>query len=233
MTKETELLEQVDEGYEYVGKQLNTVHKSNEAALSAIMKVYAREGMTVADVTYGKGVFWKHIDTKKYTFSPSDLKTNGVDFTDLPYEDNSMDVVVFDPPYRYTPAKNKATHHTDRYALHPSANLHRPSDVLALYRAGIVECERVLKKGGFLIIKTMDTIEASKQHWMHIDIMQMGNDLTCRDLVIVAPPSTVASRWKRQKHLKKTHSYFIIMRKGGAWPFGMKSMEKRNVKVGT
>lgn len=221
-----ELLEQVDAGFEYESTQLGTVYASNEEAMAAIMKVYGRKGMTVADVTYGSGVFWKHINTSDYAFTPSDLKTCGTDFTDLPYSDEHMDIVVFDPPYRYTPKTNQPTHHTDRYALHPSANLHRPSDVLALYRAGIAECERVLKQGGFLIVKVMDTIEASEQYWMHIDIMQMGNDLKCRDLVIVAPPSTVASRWKRQRHLKKTHSYFIIMRKGGAWPFGLKTMKE-------
>jgi len=227
----TELLEEVDEGHEYIGKQLTTVYTSNEAALSSIMKVYSRGGMTVADVTFGEGVFWKNIDTHKYAFFPSDLKTNGVDFTDLPYEDNSMDIVVFDPPYRYTPAKNKATHHTERYELKPHMNIRTTKDVLNLYRLGIAECERVLKKGGFLIIKCMDNIEAAKQYWVHIDVMGMGDDLACRDLVIVTPPSTVASRWKRQKHLKKKHSYFIVMRKGGAWPFGQKSKEKRSVEV--
>ena len=59
--------------------------------------------------------------------------------------------------------------------------------------------------------------------------MGMGDDLTCRDLVVVTPPSTVASRWKRQKHLKKSHSYFIVMRKGGAWPFGQKATSRRQV----
>ena len=223
----TELLEKVDEGYEYPTKQLNTVYSSNESAMSAIMKIYGRENMIVADVTYGEGVFWKTTDTNDYAFFPSDLKTNGVDFTNLPYENDSMDIVVFDPPYRYTPAKNKETHHTERYELKPHMNIRTTKDVLALYRLGITECERVLKKGGFLIIKCMDNIEAAKQYWVHIDIMGMGDNLTCRDLLIVAPPSTIASRWKRQKHFKKSHSYFVIMRKGGAFPFGSKGMEKR------
>ena len=224
-----DLLKEVDKGYEYEYRQLGTVYPSNESAMVDIMKIYGREGMSVADTTYGSGVFWKGVDTNKYAFFPSDLKTNGVDFTNLPYENDSMDIVVFDPPYRYTPAKNKETHHTERYELKPHMNINNTKDVLNLYRLGIAECERVLKKGGFLIIKCMDNIEAAKQYWVHIDVMSMGDDLTCRDLVIISPLTTIASRWKRQKHFKKTHSYFIIMRKGGAWPFGQIATSAREV----
>jgi hypothetical protein len=188
------------------------------------MKVYARKGMVVADVTFGKGAFWKKHDTSKYDFLPSDLRANRIDFRKLPYSDNSLDLVVFDPPYRYTPRTNKETHHSDRYNLSSGLEIFRPSDVLNLYLIGMSECERVVVNGGFIIVKCMDTIEANVQNWLHVDLMFAGEDLYVKDLIVVNPKSTVKSRHKRQRHLKKSHSYFIVFRKGGAWPLGLPTM---------
>ncbi|MGH9902963.1 MAG: hypothetical protein ACRD68_14245 [Pyrinomonadaceae bacterium] len=40
----------------------------------------------MADVIWGKGVFWKNVPKGSYKLLPSDLKTNGVDCRSLPYE---------------------------------------------------------------------------------------------------------------------------------------------------
>ena len=221
---EIPLVQQVDYGYEYKLQQMGTWYHTNWDAMGAIMSVYSRPGMTVADVTYGAGSFWKYCDTTIYDFRPSDLKLNGIDFKSLPYDDSEIDIVVFDPPYRYTPRTNIHTHHSERYALESSLGIYRPSDVEALYLDGILECERVTKNGGFIIVKCMDCIEANLQSFMHASIMQMGSNLYAKDLIVVCPKSTVGSRHKRQRHLKKTHSYFIVFRKGGAWPFGIPKM---------
>ena len=63
-----------------------------------ILDLFVPDGAEIADVTYGKGVFWKKVDKSKYTLHFSDIKT-GVDCRDLPYDDQSMDCVVLDPPY--------------------------------------------------------------------------------------------------------------------------------------
>src|ERR1700730_15293036 len=65
-----------------------------------ILSLYVPEGSVVADVTFGKGVFWKNVDTSKYVLKASDLK-DGTDFRDLPYEDGSIHALVLDPPYMH------------------------------------------------------------------------------------------------------------------------------------
>src|ERR1700688_5263708 len=65
-----------------------------------ILSLYVPEGSVVADVTFGKGVFWREVDTSKYVLKPSDLM-DGIDFRYLPYEDGSIDALVLDPPYMH------------------------------------------------------------------------------------------------------------------------------------
>jgi hypothetical protein len=84
---------------------------TNDSVFPLILQIYTPEKSRIADITYGKGVFWKHGTLKKYDLFFSDLKQTGlpkdvrggVDSRDLPYENNYFDAVVFDPPYMHTP----------------------------------------------------------------------------------------------------------------------------------
>jgi hypothetical protein len=51
------------------------------------------KGSIVADVTWGKGVFWKNVPEGLYDVRATDIAT-GVDCRALPYTDSSMDCVV-------------------------------------------------------------------------------------------------------------------------------------------
>jgi hypothetical protein len=82
-----------------------TAHQGDNSTLIAeVARLYLKPGMSVADVTYGRGVFWKQVDLSVIDFHPTDLK-DGVDFRELPYADQSMDLVVLDPPYMHHPGK--------------------------------------------------------------------------------------------------------------------------------
>ena len=70
---------------------------SNEQLFPHILDLHVPHGSTVADVTYGKGVFWKRVEDGAYNLLATDIET-GVDCRDLPYADESIDCVVLDPP---------------------------------------------------------------------------------------------------------------------------------------
>src|SRR5438132_611303 len=75
---------------------------TNDEVFHHIISLYAKPGSTVADVTYGKGVFWRKVPSGTYKLLRSDLST-GTDCRKLPYKDGLVDCVVFDPPYMHTP----------------------------------------------------------------------------------------------------------------------------------
>ena len=83
---------------------------ANDEIFPHILSLYVAPGNVIADVTYGKGVFWKRIDTRSYDLRKSDLAT-GTDCRSLPYKDGSIDCVVFDPPYMHTPGGSAHKNH--------------------------------------------------------------------------------------------------------------------------
>ena len=76
-----------------------TVHVGdNSGLIENVSNLYFSEGDSIADVIFGRGVFWRKVPSDKFRIIGSDLKT-GIDFGHLPYEDNSFDHSVIDPPY--------------------------------------------------------------------------------------------------------------------------------------
>ena len=74
----------------------------NDRMFPRILALYMNDGSTVADVTYGKGVFWRHVPPAGYRVLATDIQ-DGVDCRDLPYKDGEIDCVVPDPSYMHTP----------------------------------------------------------------------------------------------------------------------------------
>lgn len=74
----------------------------NADMFPSILSLYVPPGSTVADVTFGKGVFWKNVPPSLYKLLATDIR-KGVDSRRLPYKDEALGCVVFDPPYMHTP----------------------------------------------------------------------------------------------------------------------------------
>lgn len=212
-----------------VDKSLNTVCISNDEGFARIVRLYARPGDTIADPTFGNGVFWRQVDRGLYNVLLTDLKREPVDLRSLPYDAGSLDMVVNDPPYRYTPEKNVKHEETPGHgkvdALYnlQASKLTSTQAVLDLYYGGMKEAERVLKRGGFLVVKCQDTVEHGRNVWVHNLLMLRAGELgfACRDLLVMVTKSPTKTRWDRQRHLRKAHSYFLVFRKGGHFPFGI------------
>lgn len=185
---------------------LTAMTGTNADLLPQVFSLHVPEGSTVADVTYGRGVFWRNIDKANYTVLESDLQT-GVDFRSLPYEDDSVDALILDPPYMHGGKTVKASIN-QCYRNENSSH----ESVIRLYAAGILEACRVLRKRGKLLIKCQDEIESGKQRMSHIEIINMleifGYQIV--DLFVLVQSSIPAMREAYQKTARKNHSYLIV-----------------------
>lgn len=189
------------------------VHGHNSDLLLEVSRLHAQGGKKIADVTYGKGVFWRktpHLDV-----TGSDIKTvpdRPYDFTRLPYADASFDVAVIDPPYIHSPGD----HVTDaRYqnAATTKGMLHK--DIRSkLYVQGMRECMRIVKpEGGQVWVKCKDQVQSGVQRWAHVemcaDAVSLG--LYPRDLfILIAKSRTPGGRWTVQHHARKPHSFLWV-----------------------
>ena len=206
---------------------LSAYTAGNADVFPHVLKLHVPEGATVADVTWGRGVFWNNVDVSKYNLFPSDIAT-GVDCRDLPYEDGSIDCVVLDPPYMEGFYRESPDHKacggthvsfasaysngTEADATHKGTKRWQGA-VTDMYVTASREAHRVLKRKGILIAKCQDAVSAGLQWMTHVEIIgeceRMG--FYTKDLFVVVRTGTPAvSRIKKQVHARKNHSYFLV-----------------------
>ena len=186
-----------------------------------VLSLYVPSRSKIADITYGRGVFWKNVKLDQYELQKSDLK-QGVDCRALPYHDQTFDCVVFDPPYMHTPGGTAHDGHQNYEMYYENngtgngTNKKYHEAVLDLYFRGSSEAWRVLKPGGVLIVKCQDEVCACKQRLTHVEIINYLTSMmfTVEDLfVLMRTNKPGVSRVLRQRHARKNHSYFLVLRK--------------------
>jgi len=193
---------------------------TNDEIFPQVLQLYVPPGSLVADVTFGKGIFWKNIPKSNYELRATDLQT-GVDCRKLPYGDCTIDCVVSDPPYMHTPGGTAHQNHQNFEAYYNNNGTENNSKkyheaVLDLYFTGAREAYRVLRPEGIYIVKCQDEVCANQQRLTHVEIINelsmMG--FTIEDLfVVVRKNRPGVSRVLRQVHARKNHSYFLVFRK--------------------
>lgn len=195
----------------------------NAEVFPSILQLHVPQGATIADVTYGKGVFWKNVPEHLYKILPSDVAT-GIDCRRLPYSDASLDCVVLDPPYMEGLFR-KNSHHMAGSGTYAAFRNHYSDGeettdgpkwhaaVVDLYFKAGREANRVLKDNGVLIVKCQDEVSANRQNLTHVEIINEYEKIGfyTKDLFIVVRPNKPAvSRLKKQVHARKNHSYFLV-----------------------
>jgi DNA modification methylase len=192
---------------------------TNDEVFPFVLSLYVEPGSKVADVTYGKGVFWRRVPKDAYNLLPTDLES-GVDCRKLPYKSNSIDCVVFDPPYMHTPGGTAHVDHQnyEGYYKNNKANSEKKyhDAVLDLYFTAAREAWRVLREGGTYIVKCQDEVCANQQRLTHIELineLQKYGFVTEDLFVVVRTGKPGVSRLLTQAHARKNHSYFIVFLK--------------------
>lgn len=205
----------------------------NSEIFPRILNLHIPLGSVIADVTYGKGVFWRQVPYDDYTILSSDLQTEAMLMADcraLPYKSGSLDAVVLDPPYMESLLRANLDHrggvgtyasfrnHYRGAAVNDGGSLEKKwhAAVLDLYCRAGNEAYRVLKHTGVCIVKCQDEVSAGKQWLTHVEIINYYEQLGfyTKDLfVIVRNNKPGVSRLKKQIHARKNHSYFLVFRR--------------------
>jgi hypothetical protein len=198
----------------------------NSDIFAEILGLHVPAGSRVADVTWGRGTFWRRVPAGRYEVLGTDLQT-GVDCRALPYDDGTIDCVVLDPPYMEglfrtrsgnmagsgTHAAFRSNYSDGKATQFPAGRPKYHEAVVELYLTAAEEARRVLRNRGVFIVKCQDEVSANRQHLTHVEIINGYESMGyyCKDLfVVVRANRPGVTRLLRQEHARKNHSYFLV-----------------------
>lgn len=198
-----------------VGPILPSVFTGSNADLMAAVAPYYLQG-AVCDVTYGTGGWWQRLRPEIFVAHDLDpSKGDGVDFTALPEPDDTYDAVTFDPPY--IPQGGYETSTAPQFVGRFGLTSRSRSALWGLIGGGMAECARVLKPGGFLLVKCMDFVNGGAFHLGHRKVLDLADDLdlVCHDLIVHHTGSgpgghNIFDPVRARRH----HSYLVVLTHG-------------------
>lgn len=198
---------------------IKSIYNDQEEILRSIIKLHCPEGFD-ADLTFGNGVFWKHINKPRLCFDITPLK-EGVTKADsrmLPLAPGSIGNVVFDPPFM-TYIKNGRDHQGGSVLFSKRfGGYYSYDDLMDHYIDTVSECYRVMKPKSKLVFKCQDIIHNHRMHCTHFKVILMAESegFRLKDLFILEAKSRMPGPQKgQQRHARIWHSYFLVLERDG------------------
>lgn len=199
---------------------IKSISYSNEEIINDILSLHVPNKRIDCDPTYSKGNFYKGIVAPpelKFDIQPLSDAVAYADCRSLPLEDNSLNCIMFDPPFLATTGKSLKSNDGNnvinkRFGVYPTEReLHQ------MYIDSMTEFYRVLKTGGILIFKCQDKVSSGKQYMTHCFIYNEAVKIGYypKDLFVLLAKNRIVADWQvqNQKNARKFHSYFWVFEK--------------------
>lgn len=184
-----------------------------------VAHLHFREGDSILDPTYGHGIWWKRADElpmhqlSKLSNDPgSTAYSEGHDFRSMPFDDNSFDVVAYDPPYAAKGGRDTSTidDMDARFGLHDAP----PTPIMLqdLIDDGLTEAVRVSRR--LVLVKCMTYVSSGKLWLGEFLTLQHALHLGCRleDRFIHVGGIGPDPKDRRQIHARNNASMLYVLR---------------------
>lgn len=172
----------------------------------------------ILDATINVGRFWK--GTRRHVIgldvNPRHRPTVVGDNTQMPFQSESMEVLVYDPPHVPNQGKDRQKDFTTRFGLGPKSSVENGYNFTHLYTAFAKEAYRVLKQEGVLLCKIADYIHNHRLQWAHIEMVNAAAAVgfqPCDCIVKVRKGPIVDPKWQVAHHARRQHCYWLVFRK--------------------
>lgn len=199
---------------------LPSVWTGDDASLlEQMLKFYPRkEPHDILDATVNAGRIWKGTKRKVIglDINPAHRPTVVGDNRDMPFDDASFDVVVYDPPHVPGQGNGRTKDFVSRFGLTVQAGKEQGYSLAFLYPPFVAEAFRVLRPEGMLLAKIADYVFNHRFHWAHCDFLaaaSAGGFCPCDCIVKVRNNPIIDPKWKSAHHCRKQHCFWLVCRK--------------------
>lgn len=172
----------------------------------------------ILDATVNAGRFWTG-STRPVVGMDIDPQHNPdivADNREMPCEDESFDVVVYDPPHIPNQGRDKSKDFNTRFGLTLKSPAQNGYNFNHLYPPFVAEAYRVLKPEGILLAKIADYVHGHRFQWAHIELIKaaVAVGFTACDCIVKVRKAPIKDpRWKTAHHARREHCYWIVFRK--------------------
>lgn len=187
--------------------------------IDKMLRFYPRKNpRDILDATINGGRFWRGLEwtVTGMDIDPANNPTVVGDNRDMPFEDASFDVVVYDPPHIPNQGQDRSKDFNVRFGLVLKSSKEQGYDLGFLYPPFVAEAYRVLRAEGILLCKIADYVHGHRYHWAHIDLIQAAKKVgftACDCILKVRQGPIIDPRWKKAHHARRQHCLWIIFRK--------------------
>lgn len=216
LMKQTALQQKLQLGYQ----PLPSIWDGEDSELiEKMLDFYCRERpKKILDATVNRGRFWRgsarpviglDIDPR---YNPDVLADN----RDMPFEDCSFDVVVYDPPHVPNQGKDITKDFNARFGLGERSSSENGYNFTHLYPPFTQEAYRVLREEGVLLCKIADYVHNHRYQWAHIEFYKaaVSAGFTACDCIIKIRKGPIKDpKWKNAHHSRRQHCYWMVFRK--------------------
>lgn len=194
-----------------------TARNNAELILQCARLGYLHEDWVTCDPTYGLGKFWTLWKPAELLASDLDESKGPslfgpVDFTKLPWVSNHFDAVVLDGPYKLNGTSTGKGCAASDAGYGVDGAYVKWQDRHKLIRDGITECVRVLKSGGFLLVKCQDQVCSGQKRWQTREFADHAESLGCRlvDMLHLGGYRKQPAG-RRQLHAQQNYSTMLVL----------------------
>jgi len=199
----------------FQNEPIKSISFDQDEIIASILHLHTNNKRIDVDATYSKGNFYtRKIQQPKYKFDINP-QVDGVvqaDARSLPLENNSVETIMFDPPFLTGKEKVSTGKIKNRFGWYETYQ-----DLWKFYKDALKEFYRILKTNGIVIFKCQDYVNGGKQHFSHVVIMNIAVEIGYypKDLFIYLVKSRMYQEKDilNQEHARKYHSYFWVFQK--------------------
>jgi SAM-dependent methyltransferase len=192
---------------------------SDADLLEQMLRFYPKKPpQDILDATVNTGRFWVGTQRKivGLDIDPKHRPDIVADNTNMPLEDESFDVIVYDPPHIPNQGQDKSKDFTSRFGLVLKSPVENGYNFSHTFPPFVKEAYRILRPQGILFAKIADYVHGHRFQWAHVDLINSAAAVgftACDCIVKIRKGPITDPRWKQAHHARRHHCYWIVFRK--------------------